>query len=480
MVELVPILKHMRRFLYTKEFLIFLVAILVRIGAFVCLWWWFRVTGHMHDPSYDFPVLGGDSSGYFNLSENLRHNGVFSLSPAAPFIPESFRLPGYPFFLYIFTFLPGSYVTAIIVQMILAAASPVILYKLGKKFLSEKGAFIGALLFCIEPTTVFLSTVVMSDTIFVFALLLGIYLLFLNPKNFRVAAILSAVAGLLFGYAVLVRVIAQYLADCIIAAYLFVYHQELRSFGKVAIKIGVFVVGMALVIAPWALREHRVFNTYTLSSTPYINFTQYNLVYFYAYQHHISTTEAQHVYSDRIPHPFASPEFQSLNNEAVFKQEMREGLEGNIIPYAKFHLIKTLPFFLNDSLRDINRVVGVFPMPAHTTNFTDLLIHKDIRGVVSYFKTASPDTYMLIVGGSVWALISILGFLYAAYAVLMQKKNVWFVLMALGIVIYFAILSSPVIQPRYRMPAAPFMLLLAAEAGVVLAQYLRLGAHRRP
>ncbi len=427
----------------------------------------------MQDPSYQFPVLGGDSGSYFYLTQNLKNNGVFSFSSAAPFIPESFRLPGYPSFLYLFTFLPFSYVTAMVVQMILAAASPVILYKLGKKFLSEKGALIAALLFCFEPTSVMFSTIIMSDTLFVFAMLLGIYLFFLNQKNFKKTLVASAIAGLLFGYAILVRVIAQYLAVCIIAAYLFVFHKELKPFLKTAAKIGIFLFGMTLVIFPWALRNHAQFHTYTLSATPYLNFTQYNLVYFYAYQHHITPAQAQHVFLDPIPYPWGSLWFGSLINEALFKKEIADGLRGNLVPYAEFHLIKTIPFFVNDSLRDINRMVNLFPQPTNQVNFTDLLLQKNWTAIARYFVTAHPDLWFLLVGSTVWISITILCLSEVVYTLLKRRDRLWFVLFASGVILYFAILSSPVIQPRYRMPAVPFMLLLAADAGVWITAFLR-------
>jgi 4-amino-4-deoxy-L-arabinose transferase-like glycosyltransferase len=468
MVDLVPIVSQMKRFLYTKEAAIFLFAFLVRLTLFIILYYWFEVTGHMSDPMFDFPVLGGDSSDYFVLTENLRHNGIFSSSYEAPYIPESFRLPGYPFFLYLFTFVPFSYVSAMIAQILLAAGSCVLLYRLGKRFLSEKVALIAALLFCVEPTSVLYSTIIMSDTVFVFALLLGIYLFFNPIKNIRLGILAAFAAGLLFGYAVLVRTIAQYLAVFVVIAYLFIFRKDLRPFTHTAIKIAVFALGMLLVLAPWALRQHHWFNTYTLSSTPYINFTQYNLVYFYAHQHGISKAEAQKIHSDPIPYPQDSFWFRSLVNEPIFKQLMKDGLHGNIIPYASFHLAKTLPFFINDSFRDINRMVGVFPPPKEVTNFTDLLLKKDFGGIMKFFTTPQPDLWMLLIGSSVWIVISLLSIAAGLIAVILRRKNVWFILFALGIVFYFGILSSPVIQPRYRMPAAPFMLLLAVDSAFLL------------
>lgn len=453
-----------------KEVAVFLAAFGIRFAVFLFLWWWFNTAGHMHDPAsiFPYPVFGGDSSDYAQLTQNLWRHHIFSSSASAPFVPESFRLPGYPFFLYLFGFLPYPLVVGTIVQMLAAAATATLIYLLGKNYLSEKAGFVGALLFAAEPTSIFFSTLIMSDTIFVFALMLGIYLLLQRPKDTRSAIVIGLLAGALFGYAVLVRVIAQYLAIFLIPAYLLIHRKDLKPWKNTAIKLSLFIIGMILVFLPWTLRNHRQFNTHTLSSTPYINFTQYNLVYFYAYQHHVPTTVAQQIYASRIPYAPDSLWFRSLVNEPIFKAEMSDGLRGNIVPYAEFHLVKMLPFFLNDGLRDINRSIGAFRQPAALTNFTDLLLRRDSAGIIAYFKTPQPDLWMLLIGSAAWVLISILGIGYAIYAAVARRSNVWFVLTALGIVFYFGILSSPVIQPRYRMPAAPFMLLLAAEAGIIL------------
>lgn len=431
------------------------------------------MAGHMPETGWTYPVLGGDSTDYATLTHNLFHYGTFSSSTSFPLTPESFRLPGYSFFLYIFEFLPFPLVLGTLVQILVSSGSVVLVYLFGKKFLSEKVGLIGALLLSVEPTSVFTSTIIMSDTVFVFAMLLGTYLLFDRPKTAREAVSVGLLSGIIFGYAALVRVIAEYLAVCLLAAYVLVFHKELRPMRTTLLTLGAFVLGVMLVMAPWSLRNYKQFGTPTISSTPYINFTQYNLVYFYAYQHHTTPPHVQHLFSDPIPYPTNSLWFRSLINEPIFLQEMHDGLRGNIVPYAKFHLVKTLPFFLNDSLRDINRAVGFFPPPTHTTNFTDLLLQKDIGGIFRYVTVPQPDTWMLLVGSVVWVGITLLWLGAVVHAAMTRSQKVWFMLFASGVILYFAVLSSPVIQPRYRMPAAPFMLLLAAESAMALYDFFR-------
>ncbi len=423
-----------------------------------------------------FPIIGGDSVAYYELSQNLFHSHIFTSSPTL--IPDSLRMPGYPFFLYIFNFLPHPLLLASLAQMILGSVSVVLTYLLGKKFLSEKVGFLGALLFSIEPTSLLFGVSVMSDTLSVFALLLSTYLLLLYSPNTKSKFALLVVfgAGLLFGYSVLIRVIVQYLAPFLLLIWLCIYRKELRPYKLVAVKLVLFVVGIALVIAPWALRNHRLFNTYTLSATPYINVTQFNFVHFYAYQHHLSIAEAQPFFSSRIPYPIESPWFSSLVNEPIFKQIIRDELSANFFPYLWFHLVKTIPFFVNDGLRDFNRIAGVFPdaaMSVGSINFTDSLLKHDWKKITNFFLTPQPNLWMLLVGSTVWVSISILWIAVLIHALVRRTKKIWFILFASGVICYFAFLSSPVIQPRYRMPAAPFMLLLAAEAGVASVMWLR-------
>ncbi len=430
----------------------------------------------MPENAPQFPTLAGDSADFYNLSQNLFHHSTFSSSYGFPLIPESFRLPGYPLYLYLFDFLPHALLLAILAQIALASASVVLLYRIGKKFLSEKVAHIGAVLFSIEPTSVFFSVTVMSDPLFVFLMLLGMYLLLREPINKREFFTTMLAAGLIFGYAILTRTIAEYLTPCLLLGYVVLHRKQLRPFSVTFTNLVAFLLGTILVLLPWSLRNHSTFHTYTLSSTPYINFTQYNLAEYYAYKNHTTHEVAVKQFQAPIPYPTSSYWFRSLINEPIFQKEMADGLRGNLLPYTKFHLVKTIPFFVNDSLRDINRVVGVFPEAASTTgtiNFTSLLLQKDIRGIVHYFMVPQPNMWLLLIGSLVWASVSLLWLCGLVYALVKREDKLWFLLVASGIILYFALLSSPVIQPRYRMPAAPFMLLLAADGAASLYSLLK-------
>ena len=457
---------------HKKEVLLFAVAFALRVAMFLVLWQWFIVLGNLPQSASYYPIVEGDSSSYFILSQNLLQHHEYSLSASPPFVPESFRLPGYPFFLYFFQLLGFPLVLIILIQMMLGSGSVVLTYLIGKKFLSEKTALIAALLLSIEPTTLFFSTFVGSETIFVFALLLGIYL-FLQKEGAVVRRLLLAFAGgLLFGFAILTRVIAQFLPPLMLVAYIAFYRKELRPYARSIAHLAAFSIGIILVIAPWSLRNHALYDVFDISATPYVNFAQYNLPLFYSYSHRVPLGETFAMY--QAPLRSSTTPAASLTNKPIFQKQIRDTLEGNFFSYLYFHAVKTVPFFVTDGVRDMNRYVGLVPIPPDQTNFSDMLIRGDIAGIAKYFISPSPNLWMLLVGSVPWILITALWLFELAYVLIKRPDTFWFVCIASGIILYFAFLTGPVTEHRYRMPAAPFMLLLAVEGARTLWRVLRI------
>ncbi len=456
---------------YKKEILLFIVAFCVQTIVFLLLWQWFVVLGHLPQSASHYPVNEGDSLSYHILSQNLLQGNGYSLSSSSPFVPESFRLPGYPFFLYFFQLLGFPIVLIIFLQMMLGSGTVVLTYLLGKKFLSEKVATVASVLLCIEPTSVFFSTFVMSDTIFVFTLLLSIYLFFHKRESFKKDLYFLFLSGVLLGFAVLTRTIALYLPPLLILAYSVLYAKDLQPISKNIVRVAVYAAGILLIIAPWSLRNYSLYRAFDLSATPYVNFTLYNLPLFYAYNQHIPLAEAFKIYYA----PFASttPPVQSLANKAVFEKLMDDSLQGNYLAYLKFHIIKTLPFFVTDGTRDINRITGIIPIPPDQTNFSDMLLRKDIAGIIRSFTSPSPNLWMLLAGSIPWILITSLWLFALTHALVKRSSSLWFICFASLIILYFAFLTGPVTEHRYRIPAAPFMLLLAVQGTSILWHILK-------
>lgn len=456
---------------HTKETHLFSLAFVVRIVFFLLLWQWFVVLGHMPQSASNFPVNEGDSLAYHILSQNLLTHHGYSLSAAPPYVPDSFRLPGYPFFLFALQAIGFPLVFVICIQMLIGSGTVVLTYLLGRKFLSEKVAYVAALLLCIEPTTVFFSVFVMSDTLFVFSILCALYFFISRQENTKKDLPFAFIGGLILGYAVLVRVIALYLPPLFILAYSMLYRGKLRPITRSVLRHMAFLVGIIIVIAPWSLRNYSIYRTYDISATPYVNFTLYNLPLFYAYLHRVPVKDAFALY---YAAPFASSSpVNSLTNKPVFNKLIHDSLQGNVLSYLKFHLVKTLPFFVTDGVRDMNRIVGLIPIPPDQTNFSDMVLQADVQGIMKYFISPNPNLWMLLVGSVPWILITFLWLFELLYVIIKRATAVWFVCFVSLFILYFALLTGPVTEHRYRMPAAPFMILLAVQGALTLRHVAR-------
>ena len=113
-------------------------------------------------------------------------------------------------------------------------------------------------------------------------------------------------------------------------------------------------------------------------------------------------------------------------------------------------------------------MVGLIPIPPDQTNFSDMLLRKDISGIARYFISPSPNLVMLLIGSVPWILVSSLWLFELLYVIVKRPSRFWFVCIASGLIVYFALMTGPVTEHRYRMPAAPFMLLMATQGALTL------------
>jgi hypothetical protein len=116
----------------------------------------------------DVPFAETNSDGYIPLAISLYQHHVFSYGTTSPFAPEVAHAPGYPFFLAV-TAAPWSNVyPALVLQIFLLAISAVVLYYVFEGIFSEHIRFFGALVFSIEPFTLYTATQPLSESVFFF------------------------------------------------------------------------------------------------------------------------------------------------------------------------------------------------------------------------------------------------------------------------------------------------------------------------
>lgn len=407
------------------------------------------VVGLSYAKGLDPVALTGDSKGYILLAQNLLDHRVFSLADAPPYAPESFRSPGYPVFLAGLFALVGTSTFALFVHALIMSLAPMFLYLLARPY-HERSAFWAAVVFAFEPVRLFLAASFLSDSFFTVLFLAS--LVALERGRERGSHRWIAASGILLGTMILVRPIAIFL-PIVYAAYLLVQSDRFRRGAQHALLACVLAL---VIVSPWMYRNHVVFGSWNISSVGNANLMLYNAPEFLKWHPDAgaqSVLDAFNAEQALLPRA----EALSLARSGVFTDTFRDIIRGNEASYLFFHLFKTVPFFVTDGLRDTLRLmdVEIGTMP----NISTALMRGDVATLFTYLLSGGLPIMLLVIGSGFWAIVTLL---FASESIRALIRRDLFPLFLTLLICYFAFLTGPVSNARYRVPAEGLIFFLAA------------------
>ena len=434
-------------------------AFTLRMGLFLSAW---LISG-------DFSVFyEGDSTSYLRPAKALIESGTFSVAGH----PELFRTPGYPLML-----VPGLWIghpelLAILLQILLSCATVWLLYLIARRISgSERTALLCAFLYSIEPVSVVYSSLLLSETLFTFLLVLFLYWLGRHLKSrSTVFLILSALSLTASAY---VRPIGFFLPIPIgvfLLACLFLRPSRKM---KGLVQVSLFVLICFLGTGLWQWRNWQV-----AGYSGFATVSAYNLYYFHAGPV-IAKKEA-------IPFYRYLEEEGWLKNEAYFsrhpeqqewplskrmKYMTREGLHtltanpGIFISILASGMVRVL--FDPDAVTYL-KIYGLYPKEG---GLLGLAVDKGIVAAIGYMLKERPLLVAALVG---FGLILLQYYLAGAALILRRDligEEVWLLLLVMG---YLLVLSSGAIGlGRFRHPIMPGLAILAGLGYPVLYHYAR-------
>jgi 4-amino-4-deoxy-L-arabinose transferase-like glycosyltransferase len=426
-----------------------------------------------------YPILASDSKNYTELADTLLERGMFGRAPegGGAVEPERHWPPGYPAFLAGVKYVTGSFVPAVVIQVALALLAVFLIYLMARKFLPEAWALVPAALYGFDPTVVLANTVILSDGLFASLLVIAVYVALFSTRSEFVR---WGIVGLLLGALALIRPIAQFLIPLaglflVIRMYL-VHGRDMRGYAPVV----TYLLGAALLVAPWLAWTHAKFGVYEISHVGASNLLWYNAQDFLAWKEMNAERSVPAILSSRYRD---DPAYERVH--AQLREELQEATPagGDIqnyeagvalrhiledpLRYAYFHVVNTAPFFIGSSFAAYEQVVvqvrdnmGFYaPTALALVDGAKALARGDWAEVRSVALVALEMLWWLGV------------FLLALWG-LWTKRNDVRVLMFGGLVAYFALLTGPVAIARYRIPALPFLLILAAVGAVAIVSRL--------
>ena len=190
---------------------------------------------------------GGDSAGYLQLAAGILDGRGFG---------DGYRTPGYPVLIAVTDPFPGRPEDAVVaIQHVLGALLVGAIVLVGWRFFGRAAAWIAGLMAAATPALVYAEHAILTDFAFAVVLLAGaVTLAYSVERPERLGPLI--LSGVIFGAAVLIRPVGQFLVLAPPIALAF----RLRSARAVLRGSLVLWLSMVVVVAPWVVRNAIVFD----------------------------------------------------------------------------------------------------------------------------------------------------------------------------------------------------------------------------
>jgi len=355
-----------------------------------------------------------DSQEFLVLAKNLLTKHKFTWAEK----PNTFRTPLYPIFIALF----GVNIPVFIFfQILLGTIAIFFVFCIGQRLFGEKAGLIAALFLAIDIPNILFNSLVMSETLLVFFLTLGTFLLFRNR---------FWLSGITFSLAALTKPVTLFISVPISIFLLF---------NKGSKQTIIFILCFSILPLFWMFRNYRYYKVFAFTSIEGYNFLYYNLA---ALESNI----------DRSPFYLAK--------EKVW-QEVKDRLTSDNPLYlssiAKGYALKKIVKHLGRY--SLIHLIGMF-RPLIGIKSDDLILRlvrfqeRDGRIRNSLSDTAlSPFLKGIIFLLSLWEVVIIIGAFVLFILSLFRSPTRAFLIILFILALYFFFVSSPLPDGRFRVPS---------------------------
>jgi len=400
------------------------------------------------------PVLAnGDSGEYASLSTSILLGQGFKTDGAE----ETFRTPGYPSFIALTRLISGgSYFTTTLLQIFLVFVSGFLIWRIGDMLFSSRTGMVASLLYIANSLVFASSLIIMSETLFVFLLVFGVYLSL--KLKIESSWHIPVLIGLIFAFATYVRPIGI-LALPLFLAPLFVLRIPAK---RVLLYASIIAMVSTGATVPWMIRNKEVFGVFSFSSLPASNLAFYYISDFMASKEGTSVDYQRQVIEKATGVTFPT-QAKDLSYSPILMTYEYSVLKQNLFGYARYHIVASWPFLFSSYFAAANdiyhRAVG---KPVVFQSTWRSLEAGDWRGVATSF--INPP----------WKLtdrsirLAVYIFFIIGLWLCRKSKAMWVCLFS---ILYLMLLVGPLAQARFAVPVIPFIALLAAAGLDIIPQW---------
>ncbi|MCX7921081.1 MAG: glycosyltransferase family 39 protein [Clostridia bacterium] len=362
-----------------------------------------------------------DITAYEGTATTILKTGIFSVG--------TYHAPGYPFFIAaVYSVFGYSYFNVYIAQSILGTLSTLLIYLIAANVFDKRIGKISALVSLLYWPLTLYSGILLSETLFLFLLLAGVYTFIKGISSHKTLYFL--LCGGLLALSALVRSINLMALIIIPAVYLFIGY---RNYKAVLKNIAAFALVFCITMSPWPIRNYAMFGKFI----PVDSLGGLNL--------YIGNNGRSNGYFVNVSKDPLFNIDKYINNENRLE---KAAIRDEILKKAAVSYIVTHP----------ERFVKL------TLKRAALFVIDDFRGVdwilVTYM--AQNRLFQHIPWQPLIYYSNIAFFILAVFGLLNFMRNKKAIVFIVLILYYFATTSVFYISSRYRLPIMPFMAIAAA------------------
>ncbi len=400
--------------------------------------------------------INPDASLYRELGVNISRHSAFSGAPSPPYSPEGLRTPLYPLMVAFSDRLTGDPVRLVIImQAILWALTGIALLVFAEKRCGFASGITAALLLLASPVGLKYGPSLMSENLFV-PVLVASALVFLCAKE-KGSLRLFALAGLLVGLSALVRPSSLLLGA--ILAFLV---------GRPLLKRGLVYAGLWLApVGMWVLRNYFTFGFPFFSTIFSLNITAQNAPRLIALTEGISLEEAENAVRHDLQERYGADEswFYDPHHLNIMLPYGLEVIKKHPKEYIMLHANGVLMCFVPTDPGSLGLSLGLWDqIPSDPFDLINQTMIRPSEAARSLRKSIGRMGAM-----ELFLLVFILLHTFALYGlavagtIRLRREKTLLLLCLVGTVV-LVFMAGLLGSPRFRLPADPFLALLAGGA----------------
>lgn len=427
--------------------------------------------GLLHPERYLWGEEGTDTYQYHYIATNLVKHRAYSTWPMVSYIvcpnpydcdakpslsdPDPDRTPGYPIFLAL-SYWPTncSLPVAAFFQAILSVFTVALVFAIGKRLWGRVGGLMAGLVLACEPSSFFMVSGLMAETLFAFILVLT--LLFLLKWHEKPSLLAGLLIGIFSSAATLTKPTALYLFPLLLASIAVFY--LVRRAWKPALSMGLALAVYLGGVGLWYLRNYRLFGVPELTSIQ-----GYTLMRF-----HYAPTRGRIEGRDFLTMDSEIvKEMGAILSEADSNPMLAARLMGKrAVDYILMHPVDYVVVYLKGLPRTFMPAINTSYILTGKWIYADVYVSLAGEGLVALGRELSDLWRNTRIPLLLWIPQAVL--LLAIYLVFVlglwrgRKNPLMF--LALFYLAYLVLLPGPGSMARFRVAWAPFVAIVAGAA----------------